>query len=92
MHRLKQHQCGKHFRVNLTNRRKNAQTSPLLASGADDAGDVRLHLSPQDIIEKQRLSEYLAEKGTSLAAKKEIAASLHISLATLYRKIKKYQL
>lgn len=70
----------------------NAEASALNAAGEGGAGDVRLHLSPQDIIEKQRLSEYLAEKGTSLAAKKEIAASLHISLATLYRKIKKYQL
>ena len=48
--------------------------------------------SPGEIIEKERLSALLSEKGTSVPAKKEIAASLRISLATLYRKIKKYGL
>lgn len=40
--------------------------------------------------EKKQLADLLAAKGSSVSAKKEIAASLHISLATLYRKLKKY--
>lgn len=68
------------------------QNPDLNAGVSGSAEDVPRQLRPQEIIEKQRLSEYLAEKGRSLNAKKEIAASLHISLATLYRKIKKYHL
>ncbi len=42
--------------------------------------------------EKKQLQSLLTAKGRSLQAKKEIAARLGISLATLYRKLKKYQL
>lgn len=42
--------------------------------------------------EKKLLEAMLASKGSSLDAKKEIAASMKISLATLYRKLKKYRL
>lgn len=41
--------------------------------------------------EKKLLCQYL-EPGASLAAKKEAAKALKISLATLYRKLEKYQL
>ena len=42
--------------------------------------------------ERAQIAALLAAKGSNLPAKKEIAASLGISLATLYRKMKKYGL
>lgn len=42
--------------------------------------------------EKARLETLLNTYGVTLAAKKRIAEELGISLATLYRKLKKYEL
>lgn len=42
--------------------------------------------------EREQLASLLAQLGTGVDAKKEIAARMGISLATLYRKIKKYEL
>ncbi|KUO51157.1 MAG: hypothetical protein APF76_16840 [Desulfitibacter sp. BRH_c19] len=44
------------------------------------------------ISEKQMLMEALQKGGTSLRAKKQIAHNMNIGLATLYRKLKKYDL
>lgn len=49
-------------------------------------------LSIEKMSEKEKIKSLLITSGTSLKAKKQIAEILGISLATLYRKIKKYGL
>ena len=46
----------------------------------------------KDMPERQRLVSLLAEFGSDVEGKKKAAAALDISLATLYRKMKKYAL
>lgn len=46
----------------------------------------------KDISERQRLVSLLAEFGSNVEGKKKAASALEISLATLYRKMKKYTL
>ena len=59
--------------------------------------EIALH-EPEDFKEKlqmgekQLLIEALEKTGTSLAAKKQIAMNMGIGLATLYRKLKRYNL
>ena len=63
-----------------------------LSEETDGAGAAVRSKKAWEEEEKKMLESMLLSKGKSLDAKKEIAARLNISLATLYRKLKKYHI
>ncbi|CAK7065464.1 MAG: Anaerobic nitric oxide reductase transcription regulator NorR [Desulfovibrio sp.] len=64
---------------------KYAKSESLVLPGESLSGAI-------DRMEKEILQERLRKQGTSLAAKKDIAASLGIGIATLYNKLQKHGL